>query len=404
MALRLRRGTDAQRLLITPAEGELIYTTDTKSLYVGDGSTVGGLIINSAENLQLGELNDVDLITNPPATNQVLKWDGTNWVPADDIGSDLVNNIIQSGQDFRINIIADDSTRMVDVANNTLTGKLYGDIWDIDTDEKVVEANQRFARLDIRTDNDTVIFEHNTANLYDNSGNLLIDGTLRAFVGDVDGNMRGSVYNADLSVAILNHLTGELTGDLKGSVFGDDSSVIVDAVNGTLNGELISDRITPTQSQFTIERDSGVTEVHISSVETRSRFNLVATSNTTDLSTYTGYYGTMNFGYHGTEGASPSYLGSIRGSDSDVRLTHDVNGGLLSDETKYLTIKDGDVGIGTYTPQAKLDVRGAIMPGVYADATARDAAIPTPVAGMMVYVTDVAKHQGYNGAGWQDLY
>lgn len=39
MALKLRRGSNAQRLLITPAEGELIYTTDTKLLYVGDGST-----------------------------------------------------------------------------------------------------------------------------------------------------------------------------------------------------------------------------------------------------------------------------------------------------------------------------------------------------------------------------
>ena len=30
MALRLRRGTDAQRAIITPLDGELIYTTDTK--------------------------------------------------------------------------------------------------------------------------------------------------------------------------------------------------------------------------------------------------------------------------------------------------------------------------------------------------------------------------------------
>jgi len=45
MALQIRRGTNADRLTITPAEGELIYTTDTKLLYVGDGSTVGGLEI-----------------------------------------------------------------------------------------------------------------------------------------------------------------------------------------------------------------------------------------------------------------------------------------------------------------------------------------------------------------------
>jgi len=35
MALRLRRGTDAQRQATTPADGELIWTTDTQELYVG---------------------------------------------------------------------------------------------------------------------------------------------------------------------------------------------------------------------------------------------------------------------------------------------------------------------------------------------------------------------------------
>lgn len=42
MALKIRRGTDSGRLLFVPAQGELIYTTDTKLVYVGDGTTVGG--------------------------------------------------------------------------------------------------------------------------------------------------------------------------------------------------------------------------------------------------------------------------------------------------------------------------------------------------------------------------
>lgn len=43
MALQLRRGSDAQRVAITFAEGEIVYTTDTKKLYVGDGVTAGGI-------------------------------------------------------------------------------------------------------------------------------------------------------------------------------------------------------------------------------------------------------------------------------------------------------------------------------------------------------------------------
>lgn len=42
MALRIRRGVEADRTTITPVEGEPIYTTDTKKLYMGDGTTAGG--------------------------------------------------------------------------------------------------------------------------------------------------------------------------------------------------------------------------------------------------------------------------------------------------------------------------------------------------------------------------
>jgi hypothetical protein len=45
MALLLRRGLEADRLSFVPEEGELIYVTDTKSVYVGDGETPGGILI-----------------------------------------------------------------------------------------------------------------------------------------------------------------------------------------------------------------------------------------------------------------------------------------------------------------------------------------------------------------------
>jgi len=46
MALQLRRGTSGTRTTITPAAGELIYTTDNKLVYVGDGSTAGGTLVS----------------------------------------------------------------------------------------------------------------------------------------------------------------------------------------------------------------------------------------------------------------------------------------------------------------------------------------------------------------------
>ena len=40
----------------------------------------------------------------------------------------------------------------------------------------------------------------------------------------------------------------------------------------------------------------------------------------------------------------------------------------------------------------------------YADTTARDAAIPTPEAGMMIFLTSTAKAQCYDGTTWNDLF
>jgi hypothetical protein len=43
MSLRIRRGPDSDRQVTLFDAGEIIYTTDTKKLYIGDGSTTGGV-------------------------------------------------------------------------------------------------------------------------------------------------------------------------------------------------------------------------------------------------------------------------------------------------------------------------------------------------------------------------
>ena len=47
MALKLRQGLSTDRTTITPESGELLYTTDTKAVYVGDGATAGGNVLGS---------------------------------------------------------------------------------------------------------------------------------------------------------------------------------------------------------------------------------------------------------------------------------------------------------------------------------------------------------------------
>ncbi len=43
--IQIRRGLEAQRTLLTPDVGEPLFTTDHKELFIGDGSTAGGIKI-----------------------------------------------------------------------------------------------------------------------------------------------------------------------------------------------------------------------------------------------------------------------------------------------------------------------------------------------------------------------
>jgi len=133
MAFQIRRGTNENRQFITPAEGELLYTTDTNRLYVGGktdglgalvtggiavGSGVGGGAVDSV-NGQDGDvvltLDDIDgvVITGTPSDGQVLKYDtGTSkWVNGTDnssgASSDSFKTIVVAGQ---TNVVADSAT------------------------------------------------------------------------------------------------------------------------------------------------------------------------------------------------------------------------------------------------------------------------------------------------------
>ena len=81
MPLQFRRGTDAQRTTITPAVGEPIWTTNTNRLYVGDGTTVGGVPVeiplpNTGTFTSLTVTN-IHFTGDPAGIDQTTAWTGT---------------------------------------------------------------------------------------------------------------------------------------------------------------------------------------------------------------------------------------------------------------------------------------------------------------------------------------
>ena len=84
LKLLVRRGTDVDRQLITLDQGELGFTTDSKRLFVGDGSTPGGTI---AGNKFLGSSANHETITGGvdgdfafnTVTNTLYSKNGSDW-------------------------------------------------------------------------------------------------------------------------------------------------------------------------------------------------------------------------------------------------------------------------------------------------------------------------------------
>lgn len=101
MALRLRRGTDADRLTITPEAGEPIYATDTKLFYMGDGTTAGGrLVAGTLEDDPSPALGaNLDLNGNNITGTGNINIDGTITATGNiNLGDDAGDNINVGGE------------------------------------------------------------------------------------------------------------------------------------------------------------------------------------------------------------------------------------------------------------------------------------------------------------------
>ena len=84
------------------------------NITAGGAGDVRAKILTEYSGIDL--LSDVDVTTNAPTNNQVLKWNGTNWVPADDTGNTGGGN-----QNLFATITADTGSTTADATTDTLT-------------------------------------------------------------------------------------------------------------------------------------------------------------------------------------------------------------------------------------------------------------------------------------------
>ena len=401
MALQVRRGTNSERLGIVPAEGELIYTTDTKQLYVGDGTTAGGtasiastidsLLADSTPqlggNLDLNNFNingtgNIDITGTITASGTVNLGDG--------VGSD----ILVIGGAIQGHLVPDvDSTH-----NLGAPAKYWNEMWlrQLNVDSQITAER---IQADIIADDSTVVFNAAT-------GQIAAAQVTGTFAGAVTGDVTGNIASAgassfsgtlDLNTATVNNAafdltgniasagsssfsgslnltgatvtgasfnttgihTGAVTGDLTGSVFGDDSSIIVDSVNNIVKANVSNTLTTTTQLQ--VNGSATVT----SSIQGLS-VNGAATAKAQTAVSATGYYDDADGHYLGISRAR-----GTQGSPTALQLGDQVGAIISADLAK---------GVGVAQIQFYVDPAGtlgaSVAPGQIKFITANNSGVP----------------------------
>jgi hypothetical protein len=98
MSLKIRRGLEADRILITPSVGEFLYTTDTKQVYIGDGITAGGNAIT--QSVVWGSITGTLV-----AQTDLISYLSTNYYPLSSNPANYATESFVTSQGYITNVI-----------------------------------------------------------------------------------------------------------------------------------------------------------------------------------------------------------------------------------------------------------------------------------------------------------
>ena len=250
MPLQIRRGSTGDRLATTPLVGEIVYDTTTKAVYVGDGTTVGGLPVtafsvadarSTTAKMFLGD----SLSDNTVHSGITFALVGNRLQAT--VQQDLSNYIglIAADQGFKGNLWADDSGLIVNSETHTVYGNFVpqGHIVP-DTNIAYDLGSSAYRFRDIYLSGSSIHLGNAVITSIGTAVDLPLGTTI---AGQPAGLNEGDTYNITVSgnvigtdsTVLVDTTNGKFNGDLYGSVFADDSTMLVDAIEGVLRGTLI---------------------------------------------------------------------------------------------------------------------------------------------------------------------
>jgi hypothetical protein len=234
MPLQIRRGTEEERLAMSVplAPGELLYVTDDKRIFVGDGISIGESLIPVT-----GYTNED---AQDAAAALILSGDHNNitWTYSDE--NDKLSSTLDlstyigeiSADGFRGNLVGDDSTILVKALNSSinLDGTIKGNVIpDLTGIYNLGSEDKRFKRLYVEETEDGGIWLGN-AQIFSNGSIINLPA----------GSLIGGEPIAAEDDTVSGLIEADVIGDLKGSVFGDDSTTLIDSIRNIISNGVLT--------------------------------------------------------------------------------------------------------------------------------------------------------------------
>lgn len=341
MPLRLRRGTNSDRLSVTPLEGELVYTTDTKQVYIGDGATVGGNIVGPSA------------FSGTLTSN--LDLAGYDITGTGDVN--ITGNITSSSGNLTVN------------GNGVIVGTLeaaafQGAVYNRDSSVVVDDSGQIHAEVIYARQSGNTVFVQSETPSTETQILVNADNQLSRF------KLRRSSSNTTIP---LGTAPSYADSPVLGQVIFESSDLAGISPRTAIQGSKGFFRIFQANS-------SGVfTQANQFTITVDGNFGVGTNSPTTKLDVAGSVRIRTNLSVTGT--IDGDLTGSVFADDSS--LVVDANNNKITTNS--------------------VDANVYLKTGVYADNTARDNNINAPYAGMIIFNQTGSKFQGYTGSGWVDL-
>ena len=378
MPLQIRRGTEAERLALTPSTGlvigELLYNTTDKRLYIGTGDagqhqgiSVTGFTTEDAQDAVWASLN------HGGHAGITFSYDDVGNIITASVNLSDYNGTLKASA-FSGTLVADDSTILVDAVNgsfnlvNTVNTNIIprvNEAYDIGS------SAYRFKDLYLKG---TSIF----------LGNATITNPSGSIVNLPAGSTIGGV---EIGTAVSTDTAW--IRDLQGSVFADDSTIMVDSVSNILSNGNVS-----IEQQFIQSTGGNPLSLYGGASQTQVIFPTIAagttggaittaggTWKTVDILAYkgdvrspagdmasgdvlgvlkiAGYNSSTAYDQGALIGAQVDPIGTVANNHTPTKLFFANQGLTFGDPAVLMTFDSaGQLAIGQENAQATLDVNG----------------------------------------------